>query len=156
DIALTDFPYRDVQKLAVQCALDNTATTFAFDGSTNSVFGEFKVQVETQAGHRQPSGASQDRRMWYEVLSYDPSDNLLPDASSGRIADGAIEDTRDGDSQRWLFRDRIFNENGDPVHMFWQAAKSTKYPSGYEVGTMRTTTSPDRSVPHYEEKTYQL
>jgi len=92
--------------------------------------------------------------MWYEVLSYDPSGKLLAQQSSGVIADGEIEDTKDGDAQRWLFRDRIFDQDGQPVHMFWQAAKSAKYADGYEIGTMRTTTDP--LVPHYEQKTFQL
>jgi hypothetical protein len=35
-----------------------------------------------------------------------------------------------------LFRDRIFDAKGKPVHMFWQAAKSAAHPEGYESNVL--------------------
>jgi hypothetical protein len=96
----------------------------------------FTFQIETNAGHNQPSGASQDRRMWLEFLAYDEDDKLIAEASSGNIADGELEERPPGDPkhdpQLVIFRDRIFDERGEPVHMFWDAAKSPAHPKGYE------------------------
>ena len=88
----------------------------------------FTFQIETNAGHNQPSGAAQDRRMWLEFLAYDASGKLLDQVSSGNIADGEIEEKPEGDPKHdphlLMFRDRIYDAQGKPVHMFWQAAKS--------------------------------
>ena len=70
------------------------------------------------------------------VSAYDEAGNLIPEASSGNIADGELEEKPVGDPkhdpQLVLFGDRIFDENGKRVHMFWDAAKSRSYPKGYE------------------------
>jgi hypothetical protein len=35
-----------------------------------------------------------------------------------------------------MFRDRIYDAQGKPVHMFWQAAKSSAHPNGYESNVL--------------------
>jgi hypothetical protein len=165
DVALTDdFPDRDVQKLAIQCALATSALTFSFDPNLDVVSGRaspgaFGVTLETQAGHRQPSGASQDRRMWFELLAYDSGGALL-DKSSGVIADGAIEEKAADDPTRdpslWMFHDRIYDAAGQPTHNFWDAAPSTMYPMGYQVPPSTLPVLTDPSMPHYATKTYRL
>jgi hypothetical protein len=96
----------------------------------------FTFQIETLAGHNEPSGAAQDRRMWLEFLAYDKSGRLLEQVSSGNIADREIEDRPEDDPKHdahlLMLRDRIYDGQGKPVHMFWQAAMSVAHPDGYE------------------------
>jgi hypothetical protein len=164
DVALTDFPGQDVQRLAVECALATSALTFSLDPNLDVVSGRaspgaFGVTLETQAGHRQPSGASQDRRMWFEMLAYDSTGALL-DKSSGTIADGELEekpaDDPKHDPQLWMFHDRIFDASGQPTHNFWDAAPSTMYPKGYQEPPNTLPVLTDPSMPHYAVKTYRL
>jgi hypothetical protein len=135
DVAFGDFPHREAMRSAIEdCQLGNASVAyFSLEVSPPNLF---TFLVETNAGHNQPSGASQDRRMWLEFLAYDEDDNLIPEASSGNIADGELEekpkDHPKHDPQLVLFGDRIFDENGKRVHMFWDAAKSAAYPEGYE------------------------
>jgi hypothetical protein len=131
DVALGDFPHRDAMRSAIEdCQLGSASISyFSLEVTPPNLF---TFQIETNAGHNQPSGASQDRRMWLEFLAYDAEGNLMPEASSGDIADGQIEEDFERDPQLVLFGDRIFDEHGKRVHMFWDAAKSEKYPKGYE------------------------
>ncbi|MDD9941228.1 MAG: multiheme c-type cytochrome, partial [Myxococcales bacterium] len=68
DVALSPFPERQAQLDAVTCelSLSTRIRSVQHDG-----VGTFTVAFETSAGHRQPSGAAQDRRMWLEVVAYD-------------------------------------------------------------------------------------
>lgn len=130
DVAITDFPDRDVQRAAVECQLALSARIAAIE---HDGVGGFVVRLETDAGHSQPSGAAQDRRMWIELIAYAEDGSVL--YSSGDIADGEIEekpkDALGYDRSLAIFRDRIFDSNGQPVHMFWQAASSAAHPNGY-------------------------
>ena len=71
------------------------------------------------AGHAFPSGASQDRRVFVEVIAYAGGERLY---SSGAVADGADVMALD-DPDLWLLRDRTFDAQGGPAHMFWQVAR---------------------------------
>jgi hypothetical protein len=134
DVALTDFPHRDAMRSAVErCELPQSVAFFTLEVTPPDLF---TFQIETNAGHNQPSGAAQDRRMWLEVSAYDAKGNLLENVSSGRIADGELEEHPPGhpehDPNLLLFADRIFDARGKPVHMFWEAEKSPQHPDGFE------------------------
>jgi Uncharacterized protein conserved in bacteria (DUF2330)/Cytochrome c554 and c-prime len=135
DVPLIDFPHREAMRSAVEdCQLGVASVAwFTLEVTPPDLF---TFQVETSAGHNQPSGSAQDRRMWLEFLAYDASGALLEEVSSGNIADGELEEKPKGDPKHdpnlLMFRDRIYDEDGKPVHMFWQAAKSEAYPDGYE------------------------
>ena len=135
DVAFGDFPHREAMRSAIEdCQLGNASVSyFSLEVSPPNLF---TFLIETNAGHNQPSGASQDRRMWLELLAYDEDGELIAEASSGNIADGELEEKPPGDPkhdpQLVLFGDRIFDERGKRVHMFWDAAKSAAYPKGYE------------------------
>lgn len=83
--------------------------------------------------------------MWLEFLAYDANGVLLEDVSSGNIADGEIEEKPEGDPGHdphlVMFRDRIFDAEGKPVHMFWEAAKSKAYPEGYASHVLPSATT---------------
>ena len=130
DVALEDFPDRAAQRAAIECALSQNARigSIQHDG-----FGGFTVSFETDAGHSQPSGAAQDRRLWLELIAYAADGSVI--FESGTIADDELEDKAPDDPEHdrnlMLLRDRLYDEQGDPTHMFWQAAPSQQHPDGY-------------------------
>ena len=141
DVALSPFPGRDIQRSAIACELAFNTRIRAVEYDT---LGTFTVLSETSAGHRQPSGAAQDRRMWIEVVAYDAQDNVV--FESGRIADGeALEKAPSDphfDPQLALYRDWIYDADGKPTHNFWEAASSSAHPDGYEALTLPYTIEP--------------
>ena len=117
DTALTDFPNADAQKAAIKTLLDPELQS-ALCVSTN---GPPQIRVlldNVAAGHGFPSGASQDRRLWVEVLATKNGQTLY---QSGVVPDGTSV-TKLNDPDLWLLRDCIFDASGAEVHMFWQAA----------------------------------
>ena len=120
DVALTEFPDREAQRHDTECALTFGAFIFEIveDGQ-----GNFSVSIETNAGHAQPRGTTQDRRLWLEFIAYDANDKVIYE--SGVIGDTEIEEYPIGDPKHdpnlCLFRDKWRNEAGDDVHMFWEA-----------------------------------
>lgn len=147
DVALTDFPEREAQRHATECELmlDGAQVFSVF----NDGAGSFEVTLETTAGHAQPSGTAQDRRMWLEFLAYDADDALI--FQSGSIADGELEEWPVGhprhDPQLWLFRDRFIDAAGHEVHMFWEAERVEPY-------VLSVTADP--RMPHVERHTYRM
>jgi hypothetical protein len=139
DVALTDFPNRDAMRSAVEaCQLGQASiSNFSVEVEEPDVF---TFRLETNAGHRQPSGSAQDRRMWLEVLAYDDNGGLIETLSSGDIGDTELEEHPEADPrhdpQLWMFRDRLYGAGGREVHMFWEAAKSSAHPNGYESNTL--------------------
>lgn len=145
DIALSPFADRARQQRAVECelAFNTRIRSIEYDG-----LGTFTIYSETQAGHRQPSGAAQDRRMWLEVVAYDARDNVV--FESGRFGDGESVDIAPFDPrydpQLALYRDWFYDAEGNATHDFWKAAPSSAHPDGYEALTLPFTINP--SVPH--------
>ncbi|APR87117.1 cytochrome c family protein [Minicystis rosea] len=118
DTALTPFPEMDAQKAAVQSSLDGTLqAALCVKGSA----GAATLQVvldNVGAGHAWPSGSTQDRRAWVELVAYA---NEEPVYQSGVVPDGtSVMDLVDPDL--WLIRDCILDGDGKEVHMFWEAA----------------------------------
>lgn len=124
DVALTDFPEMEAQRALVQRDLDTTLTielcVVAPGGVPISGGAEVELYLENiAAGHKVPSGAAQDRRMWVELIAYSGDTEVY---RSGVVGDGEpIVEAAAQDPQLWLLYDRIFDANGDPVHMFWEA-----------------------------------
>jgi hypothetical protein len=131
DIALTDFPADD-PTLAAQLRSEQLQLIFelldpnlcatlcvnpAATGGTNvDIFlhNEF-------SGHSFPSGAAQDRRVWVDFEVFAGDESLL---ASGAIPDDQSVDAYAAsgvDPNLWLFRDRMLDEAGNEVHMFWEA-----------------------------------
>jgi hypothetical protein len=143
DVPLDDFPHRAAMTAAVRdCALPSVSISF-FDIQVMSPLpGEFsfKVFLETNAGHNQPSGASQDRRMWLEVTAFDAAGDVV--FESGKIADDELEEKPPGDPDHdphlWQFRERMLDAEGNEVHMFWEAeSTSHEGTDPLPVGTSR-------------------
>jgi len=75
------------------------------------------------SAHSWPSGATQDRRAWLELHAYDGETEVL--ATGVLAADRALTDLEVEDALLWQFRDRIFDGQGEEVHMFWEAESGT-------------------------------
>jgi hypothetical protein len=148
DVALTDFPDRELQRRAVECelALGTRIRSVEHDG-----LGTFTVLTETAAGHKQPSGAAQDRRMWIEVVAYDAEERVV--FESGHIADADLIE-RTEDPQLVLYRDWMYDADGAPTHNFWEAAASTEHPNGYESLTLPFAVDP--LLPHSLSARYSI
>jgi hypothetical protein len=153
DLALTQFPGQDVQRQAIECnlALNSRIRAVDYDG-----LGTFTVQTETAAGHKQPSGSAQDRRMWIEVVAYDADDRVV--FESGRIADDEVEDKAPTDPkydpQLALYRDWMYDADGASTHDFWKAAPSPAHPDGYESLALPYTIDPN--LPHVLTARYTI
>lgn len=158
DLPLTDFPHNDALRSAVEdCQLAKSVSFFTLKVTPPDLF---TFQLKTNAGHNQPSGAAQDRRMWLEVLAYDGNGKLLDQVSSGNIADGGIEDKPEGDPKKdphlLMFRDRIYDGESKPVHMFWQAARSSSHPDGYDSTVLPAASTTYVEGKHAVMKQYRL
>jgi hypothetical protein len=153
DIALSPFPQQEEQRQAVECelALNTRFRTIDHDG-----LGTFTIQSETSAGHRQPSGAAQDRRLWIEVVAYDAAEQVI--FESGRVGDSEpVEKSPEDlsyDPQLALYRDWIYDADGELTHDFWQASSSSEHPDGYESLTLPAAIDP--SVPHTISARYTI
>lgn len=142
DLPTVDFPHADVMRSAVEdCQLAQGISLFTMEVTPPDLF---TFQLETGAGHNQPSGSALDRRLWLEFLAYD-EDGALLSASSGNIADDELEEYPEDDPRHdpnlLMLRDRIFDADGQPTHMFWDAAPSTAYPDGYVSETLPPATT---------------
>jgi Cytochrome c554 and c-prime len=153
DVALSAFPDREAQRLAVECALSSNARIRAI---RLGGLGEVIVEIETSAGHHQPSGTAQDRRLWVELIAYDAADSVL--FESGVIADDEVEDKSPGepgyDPNLVVYRDWLYDAEGKPVHMFWEAARSAAYPEGYTSLTLPV--AAELNQPHALEAHYRI
>jgi hypothetical protein len=118
DVALTPFPGMDVMQSAVEeCELRGNVQYL--DVELQAPTAAIQVSFETLAGHAQPSGATQDRRMWMEVVGKDTSGKVIFQA--GQVADGEPEETPDK-PHPCLMRSYVVDENGKETHNFWEAA----------------------------------
>lgn len=120
DVALTPWPHHDEHVAQVKAEIKGTAIAQvcvdAFDPTL------FEVTLENAfAGHAFPSGATQDRRLWIELIGYDTDDAVV--YSSGAVADDEAVLGRTGDPDLWLFAEQMFDGSDEEVHMFWEAER---------------------------------
>jgi hypothetical protein len=128
DVALTpDMPNQDALRSAIEKCEFQAATISHFvvvwgDWLPGEPF-KFTVEIEQMAGHKLPSGAAQDRRLWIELVAYDEAGQVV--LESGKIADGELEE-KPKDHPKYdpyfvPFRDYLKDAEGRDTHMFWEA-----------------------------------
>jgi hypothetical protein len=120
--ALLDEASSELQSHDLQRLLDTTLRLEIC--VTTRLTGEASIQValdNATAGHNFPSGAAQDRRAFVEVQAFAAGADA-PYYTSGVVEDGAAVTDLD-DPDLWLLRDRLFDDAGEPVNQFWQAAE---------------------------------
>jgi len=115
DLAVTDFPEADTQRMQVQTLLDQVLQpTLCY----NDLYKRIELTLENvSAGHSFPSGATPDRRAWIEMTAYS-GDSVI--YSTGGTPAFPLEGSTDPDL--WLMRDCIFDDTGKETNLFWQAA----------------------------------
>jgi hypothetical protein len=139
DVALIGFPEQDMQRREVQEQLDSVLQTALCVSDS----GGIRVLADNvAAGHGFPSGAAQDRRLWFEVAAYQ-NGQTAPFYASGRVDAGASVVTV-ADSDLWLLRDCIFDAQGAPLSMFWPAAS-------FESNALPAPLTFDPSDPRYAQ-----
>jgi hypothetical protein len=144
DVALSQgFPNVAAETQAVQTFLQTTLQT----ALCVTAGGAVRVIVDNvSAGHFFPSGASQDRRVFAEVVASKGGQAFY---QSGVVPDGTPVVSVTGDPDLWLLRDCMFDGSGKQVDMFWQAATS----AGNELPMPVTT---DKTSPlYYQTHVYQ-
>jgi hypothetical protein len=146
DQAISTFPNTDAQTTGIANILDPALTIIGASviqgvppggGICLEPDGTLKVRMDTIGlGHDYPSGASQDRRVWLEVIAYDASNVEV--FSSGKVGDNQDpEDLADpyldcadpthqpavrGCSGFW---DRMAKTDGSRADFFWEVTSET-------------------------------
>lgn len=126
DVAVTDFPNAELgpelraeQREAID-QVRKTSLCASLCVRETEDGAEATVWLHNEAaGHSWPSGATPDRRAWVELIASDPLGE--PVFQSGVVADDQPIAELD-DPNLWLFRDRLFDAEGNETHMFWEAA----------------------------------
>lgn len=119
DLAITDFPGRERQRLLVEQFLASSLLAELCVSET----GLIELTLENVgSGHHWPSGAAHDREAWIELVAYgaDPSTPVFETGTHPERLDGAA-----------VLKDSVIDSAGEPAHMFWDVA-----------GLERTTTIP--------------
>lgn len=120
----TDRPTRDAELAAEQAKkrqelLDPTVRVEICVQTLSETESAVHVTLDNaNAGHNFPSGASQDRRAWTEVIAYREDEVIY---QSGVVPDGQAVSV-DDDPDLWLLRDETFDVDGNETHMFWNVA----------------------------------
>ena len=108
------------QRMKVQSALDSALQAALCVSAP--VAGQVALRVildNVAAGHNFPSGSAQDRRTWVEVVASAANQVIY---QSGVVQAGDSITVVQNDPDLWLMRDCMFDAQGKPVDMFWQAA----------------------------------
>ena len=144
DQAMTPFPGTDDQAAGVKSILDPALTIIGPTPIAGGVApggicldppGTLSVRMDTiNIGHMFPSGASQDRRAWLEVIAYDAANNVVwksgdvPDGMDPEdIGDDYVNCTAAGSNACTGFWDRTVKDDGTPAHFFWDVASETSH-----------------------------
>lgn len=151
DVALIEFPERESQRQSVQRLLD-TALYASLCVLPVADGMQVTVQVENfAAGHGFPSGATQDRRVWVELVAYLGSNVVYESGTIGEAE--TVKSLAARDPDLWWFGDQLFGEDGAPVHDFWAATR-------YEGLALPGPTSNDpldpAYVPTHLQKVYEI
>ena len=130
DLALTPFPRQAEQRALVEQSLD---VTLRAELCVAELPGSFVVELlldNVGAGHRFPSGASHDRRVWAELRAFEGASAVF---ESGVIADSDPV-AKSPDPNLLLLREGAFDQDGKEVHQFWQIASTNNDCSGARPG----------------------
>lgn len=151
DVALTDWPEIDAQLAGIERDLFAAVTPKLCPVPPGPL--EFTYILDNVfAGHMLPSGASQDRRAWVELVAYDDQERVI--FQSGVVAEGQpVTDLPGlGDTQLWQIRDFAYDESGQPAHMFWDVREVES-----QLLTPAVTLDPaDPRYIHSVQRTYTL
>lgn len=116
DVHLSEHPGREIMLNAVKNELRYSLLPELCVKVGELGGAEIELTLENiSAGHRFPSGASLDRRIWVELSAWSAQGNLL--WSNGQVASTQPVSELDN---IWLLRDQAFNEMDEPSHHLWE------------------------------------
>lgn len=125
DIALTDFPHRELQRSLVEDELDRTLNP-QLCVTNDPIALETTILVDLEnlaAGHAFPSGATAERRVWVELVATQGDQEVWV---AGRVEPGvAVDET--GDPQRWDIGETHRDAAGRKTHLFWEVEEVEAY-----------------------------
>lgn len=117
DVAITPWPGKDLQLAGIERDLFqailpklcfNPAGGGAIEYTLDNVF----------AGHSLPSGATQDRRMWVDLVATNAGSPVI---ETGQVADTIpVSVIAEGDPLLWQLRDFAVDETGAEALFFWE------------------------------------
>ncbi len=117
DTAIIDWPGKEEQKELIAEELHTTVQSrLCFNPATNSLD---LTLTNVGGGHMFPSGATQDRRAWVELVATIGEATVL---TSGVIADAESVDGST-DPLLWRLQDFAYNAADEPEHMFWDIVR---------------------------------
>jgi hypothetical protein len=155
DTASTPFPDAAAQQALVEMNLGSAIVARLCVSAPSPASGvqpaDLAVTVTLDnafVGHAWPSGASQDRRAWVELVA---SAGGQPVYQTGVVQDGQ-DVTQISDPDLWLFREELFDAQSNEVRMMWQAA-STKVAA---VPVALTLDPTDPRYDHSVSKTFDV
>ncbi len=123
DTALTPFPEAEAQRAGIERDLRNVLSgKLCVVADRGGVFGAEVTLDNVAAGHGFPSGATQDRRAWVEVVAHTGTDVIY---QSGVVADDRAVLPDASDPDLWLMRDVMLDDDGRETHDFWKAKSYT-------------------------------
>lgn len=147
DVAITDdFPLKDEMRQRVQQELDYLfLTEICVRQGDGGAEVEFHIE-NIAAGHRFPSGAAIDRKLWIALQVFDLDQQKV--FSSGEVgAEQSLKEMEEQDRYLQVFGDRGFNEQGERTHFFWEIKRIEH--QTLASPTSFAPTSPEYENPHY-------
>lgn len=128
-LPLVPFPNRGLQEEGVLEVLRATARMSARWPGAHTAGTPLELRIKVKnvgAGHNLPSGISNKREMWLEVVVEDVSSGAVVFRSGQRDSSGDLLDFHSreapgGDAQLVSFRDRLLDGEGREVTFFWRA-----------------------------------
>jgi hypothetical protein len=117
DLPLTSRPDAEALATETQAFLDTSLQSALCIRGTSTATQIQVVLDNVAAGHRFPSGATQDRRVWLQVTAY-ANDAIV--YQSGMVPQDAALSAADRTDLFWL-GDCLLGDQGQQVRMFWEA-----------------------------------
>ena len=132
DQALTAFPETANQATLIARDLDpavrvigpfNSITKKQFGGICLDPPGRLKIRIDSiGTGHAWPSGASQDRRAWLEVIAKDIDGNVVFSKGVTPVDSDPVDTVGLINVDTFGLWDRIKKADSTPAHFFWEIA----------------------------------
>jgi nitrate/TMAO reductase-like tetraheme cytochrome c subunit len=144
DVAITPWPGKDLQLEQIARELDPAINPKLCVTPNGGGTIEYNLD-NVGGGHNFPTGASQDRRAWAEIVAYDAAGDVV--FQTGVVADGeAVATVAETDTSMWQMRDVARNMEGELAHMFWDVHQ-------IEEQTLLPAVTNDRTDPRFNHST---
>lgn len=163
DQAVTTFPGMADQAAKIQFDLDNAVSIIGPTPRTGPPApggicvdqlggGEITVRMDSvSVGHEWPSGSSQDRRAWLEVIAKNDAGDVI--FSTGIVPDGMDpDDIAATDPNLYALYDRALKDDGTPAQMFWEVASEGTCPPDAPC-LLKAPTTLDQNDPAFDHST---